>query len=113
VTSLELTYRKEMINCKDKELSITMQCEILSINRSTLYYKPMTFMDRINPDVISQIVEIYEHFPFYGVRRTYHELLRRGYHIGRDRISKVKKELSLRTFYPYQQRNKNIYGFKR
>jgi putative transposase len=89
-----------MINCKDKELSITMQCEILSINRSTLYYKPMTFMDRINPDVISQIVEIYEHFPFYGVRRTYHELLRRGYHIGRDRISKVKKELSLRTFYP-------------
>lgn len=97
---MELTYRKKMINIENKELSITMQCEILQINRSTFYYKPIPFMDRINPDVISQIVEIYEHFPFYGVKRTYHELLRRGYHMGRDRISKVKKELNLRTFYP-------------
>jgi len=97
---LELISRKGMINSKDKELSITMQCEILGINRSTLYYKSLPFMDRLNADVISQIVEIYEHFPFYGVRRTYHELLRRGYHLGRDRISKVKQELNLRTFYP-------------
>jgi len=89
-----------MINRKDKELSITMQCEIFGINRSTLYYNPEPFIDRLNPDVISQIVEIYEHFPFYGVRRTYHELLRRGQYLGRDRISKVKNELNLRTFYP-------------
>jgi putative transposase len=89
-----------MINYGDKELSITMQCNLLGINRSTLYYKPIPFMDRINPDIISQIVEIYEHFPFYGIRRTYHELRRRGYHIGRDRVSKIKKELNLRTFYP-------------
>ena len=89
-----------MINYQDKDLSIAMQCNLLDINRSTLYYKPIPFMDRINSDIISQIVEIYEHFPFYGVRRTYHELLRRGYHLGRDRISKVKKELNLRTFYP-------------
>ena len=100
MTSLELTSRKEMINHQDKELSITMQCNLLEINRSTLYYKPTPFIDRINADVISQIVEIYEHFPFYGVRRTYHELLRRGYFMGRDRISKVKKVLNLRTFYP-------------
>ena len=97
---MELSCRKKMINSIDKELSITMQCKILGINRSILYYKPIPFMDRINPDVISQIIEIYEHFPFYGVRRTYHELLRRGYPVGRDRISKVKKELNLRTFYP-------------
>lgn len=77
-----------------------MQCEILGINRSTLYYKTIPFMNKINPDVISQIVEIYEHFPFYGVRRTYHELLRRGQYLGRDRISKIKQELNLRTFYP-------------
>jgi len=57
-------------------------------------------MDRIDSDVITQIVEIYEHFPFYGIRRIYHELLRRDFYLGRDRISKVKKALKLRTFYP-------------
>jgi hypothetical protein len=32
VTNLELTYRKKMINSENKELSITMQCEIMGIN---------------------------------------------------------------------------------
>lgn len=38
--------------------------------------------------------------PFYGIRRTYHELLRRGYEIGRDRVGKIRKQLRLRTLYP-------------
>jgi putative transposase len=58
------------------------------------------FMERIEPDIISQIVEIYEQMPFYGVRRIYQEMIRRGKYIGRDRIAKIKRELNLRTFYP-------------
>jgi putative transposase len=89
-----------MIHKEDKEMSIIKQCDLLGINRSTLYYQEIPFIERIDPEIIAQIVEIYEHMPFYGVRRTYHELLRRGYRLGRDRISKIKSELNLRTFYP-------------
>jgi putative transposase len=89
-----------MIEKESKEMSIKQQCKLINISRSSIYYTKTPFMERINADVVSKIVEIYEQLPIYGVVRTYYELQKRGYYLGRDRIAKIKKELNLRTFYP-------------
>ena len=98
--NLELSIKQAMIDKASKEVSIEQQCKLVCISRSSVYYTKTPFLERIRPDIISKIVEIYEQIPTYGCLRTYHELKRRGYYLGRDRIAKVKKELSLRTFYP-------------
>ena len=89
-----------MINTYHSDISLTQQCCLLKINRSSLYYKPTGFLDRIPSEIVGTIVKIYETCPFYGIRRVYQELQRRGLYLGRDRIAKVRKELKLRTFYP-------------
>ena len=92
--------KKGFLDKQNNEVSLNTQYKILNINKSSLYYEKTPFIERISADIISQIIEIYEQMPFYGIRRTYHELLRRGYEIGRDRVGKIKTELKLRTFYP-------------
>lgn len=97
---LDLTSKKVFLNRSDKELSLNMQCNLLNINKSSLYYEKTPFVERVDTNIITKIVELYKEMPFYGVRRTYHELLRQGYVIGRDRVGKIRKQLNLRTFYP-------------
>ncbi len=89
-----------MIDKESDKMSLKQQCKLVSVSRSSLYYTKTPFMERIEPGIISKIVEIYEQLPFYGGVRTYHELQKRGYYLGRDRVAKVKKELNLRTFCP-------------
>lgn len=89
-----------MINTANNKISLSKQCCLLGINRTSLYYKPTIFVDKIDNKIIDTIVKIYELCPFYGVRRVYQELKRRGLYIGRDSVGRIKKELKLRTFYP-------------
>ncbi|KYC67643.1 hypothetical protein B4099_2133 [Heyndrickxia coagulans] len=52
----------------DAELPITSQAELLSLNRSSLYYKPVG----PSPEEVSikhRIDEIYTKYPFFGSRR--------------------------------------------
>ena len=95
-----LNTKQAMIDKESDKMSLKQQCKLVSVSRSSLYYTKTPFMERIEPDIISKIVEIYEQLPFYGGVRTYRELQKRGYYLGRDRVAKVKKELNLRTFYP-------------
>lgn len=88
-----------MIDKESTDISIKQQCKLAGVSRSSMYYVKTPFMERIDRDIIAKIIKIYEQIPYYGVRRVYYELQRRGYYLGRDRIGKVKKELNLRTFY--------------
>lgn len=97
---MELSTKQAMIDKKYKKISLKQQCKLVNISRSSLYYTKTPFLQRINSDIICKIVEIYEQIPTYGAIRTYWELQKRGYYLGRDRITKVKKELNLRTLYP-------------
>ena len=96
--NLELSTKQAMVDKENTKVSIKQQCKLVSISRSSVYYTKTPFMKRIKPDIISKIVEIYEQLPIYGVVRTYHELQKRGYYLGRDRIAKVKKRLIFRQY---------------
>jgi len=89
-----------MIELESDELSIVKQCEVLSINRSSLYYHSTPYIERCNKNLINEIIQIYELLPFYGYRRISLELKRRGFIARKSKILRIKKELNLRTFYP-------------
>jgi putative transposase len=92
--------KKAMIETKEKTLSIVKQCEVLGINRSSLYYHSTPYIERCDKNLINEIIQIYELLPFYGYRRITLELQRRGFIAGKSKILRIKKELNLRTFYP-------------
>lgn len=72
-----------------EELSIRRCCELLGINRSTLYYKekPVEINDT---DLLNMIRDIWERYPFYGYRRITKEL-RANHHldVNRKRVQRL------------------------
>lgn len=89
-----------MIKADNNELSIVKQCELLGVNRSSIYYNLTPYIERCDKNLINEIIQIYELMPFYGYRRIILELQRRGFVAGKSKILRIKKELNLRTFYP-------------
>jgi putative transposase len=85
--------RMKMIDREEKKLSITKQAELLSINRTSLYYKPVPANDE--EYLIKRIIdEIYTAHPEYGYRRMTN-ILNREYHIriNRKRTRRYMREM--------------------
>lgn len=60
--------RMNMVDKNDKKLSITKQAELLSVNRTSLYYKPVPISNEEYR--IKRIIdEVYTAHPEYGYRR--------------------------------------------
>jgi putative transposase len=63
-----LSARRKMISVSDPVLSISQQCELLSIHRSGLYYQPVGESGE-NLLFMRLIDEQYLSTPFYGFRK--------------------------------------------
>jgi putative transposase len=87
-----------MIDTKHEALSVRHQCELLSVNRSSLYYKEVPKVDET--DLSNEIHEIWLRMPFYGYRRITATLCRLGYNINHKRVARIMKEMKLRAIYP-------------
>ena len=83
----------------EHELSIRRRCELLGINRSTLYYsaKPAEVGDI---DVLNMIRDIWERYPFYGYRRISKELNSKGIEINRKRVQRLMQLGGITAIYP-------------
>lgn len=95
---ISLPERRQLINESDA-LSITKQCELLSISRSTLYYRPCA----VNADDLSimRIMdEMYLEDPTRGTRRYMDDLALRGIFIGRDKTRTLMRTMSISAIYP-------------
>jgi putative transposase len=87
-----------MIDKEHQQLSVRRQCQLLGLNRSTLYYK------EVGPDVetlalMRQTDEIFMQYPFCGARRIKQLLCRRGYRVSRNRIRRLMKLMGLEAIY--------------
>jgi putative transposase len=81
------------------QLSIRRQCELLGINRSSLYYKPVG-MDAETLLLMRLIDEEYTKHPFYGMRRMCVYLQNLGHAVNRKRIRRLYELLGLEAIYP-------------
>lgn len=90
--------RKAMV-CRDVPgLSLSRQCDILSISRSSLHYRPqgespatLTLMRRID--------ELFLKYPFYGSRQMVRHLRREGIFVGRHRVRRLMRLMGLEAIH--------------
>ena len=79
--------------------SVRHQCEILAINRSSLYYEP------VGPDaddlaLMRRLDELHLELPFYGSRRLTLELRDEGREINRKRVQRLMRIMDLEAIAP-------------
>ena len=78
----------------DAELSLSLQCELLGVSRSSLYYRPVGPSAR-ELALKHRIDEVYTQRPFYGSRRMTVQLQREGYAVNRKRIQRYMREMGI------------------
>jgi putative transposase len=92
------TQRKKMIDHKDKGLSLTKQCQVLNISRSSLYYQAIA----IAPEtlkIMKRMDEVFMLYPFFGSRQMARYLQREGVSIGRHRVRRLMRVMGLHAIY--------------
>lgn len=83
----------------DKTMSLRRQCNILSINRSSLYYEPRGICEE-DLHLMNLLDEQYTKTPFYGVRKMTKYLQQLGYKIGKDKTRSLLRHMGLIAIYP-------------
>ena len=106
----------------DASVSMRQQCELLSVNRSSLYYTP------VEPDadellLMRQMDELHLNRPFFGSRKMMQTLRAKGAVVNRKRVQRLMRLMGLEStapkpntskpapehaVYPYLLRDKKI-----
>lgn len=83
----------------DPDLSVRRQCEILALNRSSLYYESVG-PDPEELDLMRHIDELHLECPFYGSRRISRELRTKGLVVNRKRVQRLMRIMGLEAVAP-------------
>lgn len=90
--------RKEMIKRDHDTLSISKQCAVLNISRSSVYYQAKP----VSPetlDLMKLMDEIFMKYPFYGSRQMASHLKRGGVQVSRHRVRRLMRIMGLQAIY--------------
>ena len=80
-------------------LSISRQCALLSVSRSTYYHRPSP--QRTDDLAVMKLIdEIHLELPFYGSRCIPDELGRHGYTVNRKRVQRLMRQIGIVASYP-------------
>ena len=105
VGSLGLIKKISLVDPK-LPISITRQCDILSINRTTIYYGHRE--KTLNHSVLNRMDEIYTDSPYYGYRRIYQALIHEGHITNEKQVYNYMGVLGIKALYPKKKRNTSI-----
>ena len=103
--------RRAMVDRRDASISIKLQCSLLGISRSGLYYQPsgisaedLTIMKLIDRQYLST--------PFYGTRRMAVWLRKEGCIVNRQRIRRLMRVMGLSAIYRRPRTSKPAAGHR-
>jgi putative transposase len=88
-----------LIEVAHAELSISRQCELLGLSRSSFYYEPAAETQE-NLFLMKLIDRQYTAQPVYGSRRMTAWLQRQGYEVNRKRVQRLMRLMGLEAIYP-------------
>ena len=87
-----------MVDHDHPELSVSRQCALLGLPRSTLYYQPIPLRES-TLRIMARIDSCYLEDPCSGSRRMVGYLARDGIPISRDRVRNLMRRMGLRAIY--------------
>lgn len=94
-----------------KEISISSQCQLLGVSRSSYYYKSKGYRSR-DLEIMRIIDETYTEYPFYGTRRMAKYLQDIGFAAGRKKVRRYYRIMGLEAIYPKMNLSKRNQAHK-
>ncbi len=95
--------RKAMVRREHPDLSLSLQCRLLSISRSSVYYAPRHgATGGESPESLAlmrTLDELFMKYPFYGSRQMARHLRRQDIHVGRHRVRRLMRLMGLQVIY--------------
>jgi putative transposase len=88
-----------MVERDGQEVSVMVQCELLSLNRSGVYYQPRGVSEQ-ELLIKRHIDEIYTAYPFYGIRKITAQLRADGLVVNHKAVARHMHEMGLQAVYP-------------
>ncbi|MFB0564054.1 MAG: IS3 family transposase [Candidatus Aminicenantaceae bacterium] len=103
--------RKE-VEAANKMISVSRQCELLGLNRSSYYYRSERD-DSYNEYLMRLIDEQYTRTPFFGVPKMTAWLCRQGHWVNEKRIRRLIRLMGLYAVYPKPRLSKSYLEHKK
>src|SRR5438874_2285472 len=91
--------KRGWVDAADTVLSVSQQCELLGLSRSSYYYEPAT-ESAANLALMAMIDKEYTEHPFRGSRGMRAWLWRQGHPINRKRVQRLMRLMGLEAVYP-------------
>ncbi|WP_375699926.1 IS3 family transposase [Pseudophaeobacter sp. TrK17] len=109
--TLDRQVRRKMIEPNLKGLSVSKQCSLLSISRSSFYYEPKGESE-MNLDLMRLIDKQFLETPFYGVRQMTWHLRNDDHLVNKKRIRRLMRLMGLMPIYQKPNTSKAAKGHK-
>jgi putative transposase len=88
-----------MVERHSDELALVTQCELLSLNRSGVYYSPKP-VDERDLLIKRRIDEVYTAYPFYGILKITAQLRQDGLVVNHKAVARHMREMGLAAIQP-------------
>ena len=89
----------DLIERTESELGLSLQADLLSLSRASLYYQPRPPSAQ-EVRLKHRIDEVYTQSPFYGARKIAVQLQREGMGINRKTVARYMQEMGIAAIYP-------------
>jgi putative transposase len=89
----------KMLDTVDRDYSVKEQCELLSLNRSGIYYNPVPISEK-KLSIFRRIDEVFTMNPAFGGATIGTILRREGFEISDPTVRKYMTEMGLQAVYP-------------
>ena len=83
-----------MIEPGHPKLSLSRQCRLLRVSRSSVYHRPKG-ESAANLALMRRIDKLFLEYPFYGSRQIIRHLWREGVFVGRHRVRRLMRFMGL------------------
>lgn len=91
--------RIDLVDWQREELPVNTQAELLSLNRSSLYYQPVP-PSAEEIALKHRIDELYTAHPYYGYRKITAQLQREEIEVNHKVVARHMREMGLAAIYP-------------
>ena len=91
--------KRKLIEPEQAKVSLSRQCQLLGLARSSWYYKPVA-VDPYELHLMNLIDAQYTATPFYGIRRMTAWLATQGEIVNHKRVARLMRVMGIETIYP-------------
>jgi len=97
---MSVTEKRSRIESAHKSLSISRQCELIDLPRSSYYRPGLQGESAENLALMRLIDEEYMRHPFYGARNIRDWLIKQGYDVNRKRVQRLMHLMGIASIAP-------------